>query len=441
MRRDPLPLRLFLLVFLGYAAYFLLTMLRPSYYLTGDEVYYLLTAASLWQDADLDLADEFADESYRAFYPQPITADEIDWHSLPGQGGELYSKHGVGLPLLLLPGWALGRQVGASLWLVALAAVLAVQLHGLMRDLVPGRGAIWLAWAGIALSPPLTLYAPLLFAELPAALALTLALRYGLLRPEGHGRWLALAALLFLPWLNPRYALLALPLILALWLRGRRWIAGVAAGGLVLPYLHNWVMLGRLPALGDYGRVGLDVLPAGLPGLWLDREVGLLPYAPIYLLALYGALRRRPNWPVWNWLWLPYLLFLGSYDHWFGGWNPPARMMVPLLPYLAPLAALALAEMAPPARRVTGWIAATIGAATSLLFLLNPLLRYNHLTGRSHLFGWLAARFGLDLNTIWPSLIAPTAITWLQTGVLAAAAAAGHWLLYRRRPPAGEMRP
>jgi len=439
MRNGAIPLWLFPLVFVSYALYFAFTMLRPAYYLTGDQVYYLTMTASLWEDGDLDLADEYADEIYHAFYPQTLTKEDIRGHHLVGQNGELYSRHGAGLPVLILPAWTLGRQVGVNLWLVVLAAVLAAQLFGLMHELVPDRGAVWWGWVGVVLSAPMILYAPLLYTELPAALALTLVLRYGLLRTGTETRpYVALAGVLFLSWLNPRYALLVLPLAAAFWLRGRRCLAVAAAGGIMLPYIHFWVLLGYVPTLRNYGRIALQTLPAGALGLWLDREAGLLPYAPIYLLALYGVLQTRkaqnPAWRWWRWLWLPYFGFISAYDTWFGGWNPPARMMVPLLPVLSPLLALALAAMAPMARRVTAMTLGSAGAVMSGLFLFHPILRYNHLNGRSHLFDFLTTRTGLDLNALWPSLIHPTATLGRHAGLILLGIAAGYGILYTRWP-------
>ena len=431
---------LFLGVFLLYALAFVFSMRRTNYYLTGDQVYYLVMAASIWEDGDLDLSDEYRDQVYRDFYPQPLTETDIEGHHLSGRDGGLYSRHGAGLPLLIAPAWALGRQVGVNLWLIALAAILATQLAGMMYDLLPaGRVVCW-AWIGIVLSPPLILYNPLLFTELPAALALTFALRYGFLLPrerKGYQWALVLLGALFLPWLNPRYALLVLPLAAALWIRGRRRMGLAAAAGVVLPFVHFWLLLGYLPTLGDYGRVSLATLPAGLPGLWLDREAGLLPYAPLYALALYGALQATHKWAVawrpWLWVWLPYFLFLCCYDHWFGGWNPPARMMVPLIPFLVPLVALALAEMVPRWGRVVAALLGTAGAAAGILLLAHPLMQYNELQGSSKLFDFISGRTGLNPSLLWPSLINPSWVSYAQVGVIVACLAAGYFLLYRSK--------
>lgn len=435
---------LFLVVFVVYALYFVITMLRPAFYITGDEVYYLTMTYSLWDDGDLDLRDEYAEESYRQFYPQVLTEVDISGHHLIGRQGELYSRHGLGLPLLMLPGWVVGKQVGVSLWLTAITAVLVVQLFGLLRQLFPDSEKLgWWGWLALVLSPPLTLYASLLFAEIPAALALTLALRYGLLAKERGNRWhtaVALMGVLALPWLNPRYALLVGPVAVVFWVQKRRWLALAAAISTLLPYLHFWVLLGYLPTLGDYGHVLLRVFPQGFFGLWLDREAGLVPYGPIYLLALFGVARswmRRKEavWGWWNLLWLPYLLFISAYDHWFGGWNPPARMMVPLVPLFAPLIALALVELGTKLSGAVVGISIVGGLVSSLFFLVNPLLRYNQLNGQSYFFDAISNALGTKIDFLWPSMIEPSSTTGLQIGIIMAGLTLAYIILFHVKLP------
>jgi hypothetical protein len=73
----------------------------------------------------------------------------------------------------------------------------------------------------------------------------------------------------------------------------------------------------------------------------LDQEHGLLPYAPIYLLVPAGllALRRTAHG-------LAPAIFVAAYlapvlcpwlnvHGWSGGWSPAARLLVPVVPFLA----------------------------------------------------------------------------------------------------------
>src|SRR6185369_10497525 len=91
-----------------------------------------------------------------------------------------------------------------------------------------------------------------------------------------------------------------------------------------------------------YGRrpeLSLATLPEGLPGLLLDQEFGLLVYAPVFVLAVPGfvrlAMRDRRGALFAGGLIAAALLMAGSWPMWRGGWNPPARFLLPVVPALA----------------------------------------------------------------------------------------------------------
>jgi hypothetical protein len=80
-----------------------------------------------------------------------------------------------------------------------------------------------------------------------------------------------------------------------------------------------------------------------LVGLFVDGAFGLLPYAPVFLLALAGlpllfGRGRRDRW-AFALLGLGVLLPVLGWRNWFG-FSPPARFTVPLVPLLAIVAAL-----------------------------------------------------------------------------------------------------
>jgi hypothetical protein len=66
----------------------------------GDEPHYLMVAASLLEDGDLALQDDYAAGRYRAFHP----ADLEPHYRVRGKDGAIYSLHALGLSLLVLPG-------------------------------------------------------------------------------------------------------------------------------------------------------------------------------------------------------------------------------------------------------------------------------------------------------------------------------------------------
>jgi hypothetical protein len=325
----------------------------------GDEPQYLMVTQSLIRDHDLALDQDFKEERYRAFFSRPLRPD----FRVRGPQGQIYSLHAVGLSILILPAYALAGYPGASFFMALLAAFLVRELRRLAlalgRDERLAEGTAWL----VGLSPPVLHFAGLIFTEIPAALLFCIGLRLAVFGRASRSAAAATLCAAALPWLNVRYAILTLAVAAALAWRlreesGAR--ARVNGRGLIPSAL---ILLGSALALGlyhhalwgffdprrVYGRqreFSLDILPEGLPGLFFDQEFGLLVYAPVFVLSIAGffpLLRRRPG------LALAALLAAGgviatasAWPMWRGGFNPPGRFLLPLVPILAATLALAL---------------------------------------------------------------------------------------------------
>ena len=268
-----------------------------------DEVQYLLTALSLAEDGDLDIADELAEQRWRPF------ADE----SPPVQtsvrpDGSQVSPHDPLLPLLLAVPMGLGGWVAAKAALAMLAGLLA----GLTLWVAVRRFAVPLPLAatGAALaaaSAPLAVYGQQVYPELPAALA-TLAGVAVLTGPLRRGSLVVLAAsVVALPWLSVKFAAVAAVLAvlgaLRWWRAGRhREVValgtGLAALGAGYLAVHRAVWGGwTVYASGDYFErtgelsvVGTSPDYAGralrLVGLLVDRDFGLVAWQPAWLLVV-----------------------------------------------------------------------------------------------------------------------------------------------------------
>nr|MDQ4030692.1 hypothetical protein [Actinomycetota bacterium] len=87
---------------------------------TGDEPHYLLTAHSLAQDGDLDVADDYGGREYVPFH-EPT----LDPQAKPLEDGRQVEPHDPLLPALLAGPLAAGGWVGAKLALAVLAGALA----------------------------------------------------------------------------------------------------------------------------------------------------------------------------------------------------------------------------------------------------------------------------------------------------------------------------
>jgi hypothetical protein len=328
---------------------------------SGDEPHYLVMARSLWREGDLDLRDNYEREDWSADTPGPVRPH----YGAPRRDGRPFPAHSPGLPLLLAPVDALAGRAGCVVLLALLAAWLTVEVRALALQVTRDSQAAVLAWAAAA-GPPVAAYAFHVYTEVPSALALALGLRL-LARPSsppsrssfGADSTGAVGAALCasaLPWLHVKMvpAAAALGLVGLVRLRGRARIAfAVTAAAMGAGFLAYYVLVfGQASPLAIYGGVPQDA--SGSPvralfGLLLDRSFGLLPHAPIFVLALAGLAslretRRADLWPhvlVGAAVLLPIL----PWRMWWGGQCPPARFLVPLVPFLA--VALALRARGP----------------------------------------------------------------------------------------------
>lgn len=341
----------------------------------GDEPQYLMVSESLIRDHDLVLDQDFKEERYRAFFSRPLGPD----FRIRGPQGQIYSLHAVGLSVLILPAyWAFG-YAGASFFMALLAALLVRELRRLVRALTGdealAEGTAWL----IGLSPPVIHFAGLIFTEIPAALLLCVGLRAATFGRASRSALVAALCASALPWLNVRYAILAVAVAGALaWrlfgeARARREPsflslaflppALILVGSALLIGLYHHALWGFFDPRRVYGRrreFSLDILPEGLPGLFFDQEFGLLVYAPIFVLSLAGFVllfRRRPSLALAGLFAAAGVIATASvWPMWRGGFNPPARFLVPLVSILAATLALALHRGVRPATALlAGW--------------------------------------------------------------------------------------
>jgi hypothetical protein len=451
---------------------------------TADEPQYLLTAISLAEDHDLDIADELAAGRWRAFHAPPLPEQ-----TEPLASGRRLSPHDPLLPLLLAVPVAAGGWVGAKLAMAALAGLLAaLLLWTAVRRFGVGAGTGFLVVAVFALSPPLAVYGTQVYPELPAALAVVAAVAaltapgppprvaapaagapgqapaHGPVEPPARvaapGRAavaVAGVAVAALPWLAVKYvpvaavlALLAVGRLLRAGARRRALglVAGLAAAGVAFVVLHRLWYGGWTPyAAGDHFVAG-ELTAVGshpdylgrsrrLLGLLTDSRFGLAAWQPAYLLAvpaLAVLLRRRPaGWAALalplaaGWL-VATFLALTMHGWWFAG-----RQVVVVLP----LAVLVVACWAGSrGRRLAVAVAAAVGVVADAWLVADGL------AGR---VSWAVDFFatGDPLYRAWrlalPDYLTVTTATWVLHAAWLAVLAA--WALaawHRAGPVAGE---
>ena len=110
--------------------------LQPS----GDEPHYLLMAQSLWREGDLDLRDNMARGDFLEYTPGPLQPH----YGAPRPDGRPFPAHGVLLPLLLAPVYALGGRTACVALMALAAAALAFETFRLCERVTGDRrAALW----------------------------------------------------------------------------------------------------------------------------------------------------------------------------------------------------------------------------------------------------------------------------------------------------------
>ncbi|HUQ39276.1 MAG TPA: hypothetical protein VM030_03915 [Acidimicrobiales bacterium] len=375
MGRWRLPLVVFLLVAAAGQAAVGMRASRTAT-VTGDEPFYLLTAQSLTSDGDLDLRDEYAGHEEGEFWDGTIPL----WKQMtPAPDGRLLSPHDPGLPLLIVPAYAVGGLTGVQRFLVllwalamALAAVAAVRLG------VP-TGAAGLAAVALGAGAPGVVYASQVYPEGPAALLVAIGL---LLAIATRPRPVALAAAMTaLMWLGVKYAPFA-AVLGGVWVwrfrADRRAVAAlaglavVAAAHLVWWHLHTfgdltpygtnvvWSGEGTASIVADHVHVGERL--HRLYGVLVDQRFGLLRWSPVAALVFAGLARRRG---------LALALVLAAValatfaSITMMGWWFPGRMLVAAFPAVVVLTGAGIARFPRVGALLAGWSLA-IGAAVAV---------------------------------------------------------------------------
>jgi len=425
---------------------------------TADEPQYLLSAISLAEDGDLDISDELAAQRWRSFHEAPLPEQ-----TRPLEDGRRISPHDPLLPLLLVPGVALGGWIGAKITLVTLAGLMAALLvwTAVRRlDVAPRVAALVVSLLGATV--PLAPYGSQVYPELPAALAVTGGVA-ALLAPLRRGGVVAVFVVCCaLPWLGIKYAPVAAVLAavaVVRMVRDRRAVAAaallgalVAAGGLYL-VVHQVVWTGwtvyasadHFVDSGEFGVVGFTPNYWGrsirLAGLLTERSFGIAAWQPAWLLAVPAlaalARVRPPHWPV-----LALVLVAGWLNATFvaltmAGWWFPGRQIVVALPAAVLVCAWWL-DRHPSAR----WLFAVAGAAGVVAWVV---LAVEASTGRLTLiYDFFATANPLyrAWRAVLPDFMRITSATWWWhagwIALLAAMAAAG-WR--GARPVSGGAQP
>lgn len=467
----------FLVVFCIYGA-LIPRFLRYSSPPTGDQPFYLMDAASIADDWDIDVKNNYENADFDKFYSlAPRGTDFIGMsapYPLPAQlvpntvrpRSEWYSFHMPGLGLILAPVWKLGGEFGlwwpaTILLMCAIGAALVANAYLLAYQTSRKHWVAVLVAAAIAFSGPVMSHSFEIFTELSMGLLLVYAFRRLAMGWQANGRrdvFLVGLCIAFLPWLAWRGVLLSATLGLyavVQWRRYRKqstdgtglwWLVApnVVSAGLIVGYswfIYGWIWpIVTVPeAEGQKaffwpweGLKGTREFSRHALGLLYDDTFGLLSYTPVYVLTCVGLLslllsarssNRRLAWITVIML-APYWMLVAGYIYWHGIWCAPARHATTLTGLAAAPLAMSLSTSVNWARRAA--YALIFLTLTAFGWLMMGVFMYDpHFLWPGDLasaFKWLAADaqspWKVDLLPYLPSMVAPSVVKTPRTTAL-----------------------
>ena len=395
-------------VLLFYFAAIPLMMRSPT---DGDESFYILITESIVHDRDFDLSNQFRDLGHSASGRTDLVPQFGDQLR---PDGRIYSHHEPFLSLLLVPGYLLGRLAGALATMAIFGALLARSTIRLMEEEAIPDAAIRAVFPFVALGPPIVFYAVRVWPEVPGALFFVEAIRG--IRARRTKRWVP--AILALVLLKVRFALVAVVLLARVVRKPRHLvIAGVVVA---IPLIIGLAMTAH--SIHEVLPTDLAAGVRGFFGLMLDAQQGIAFQAPIFLLGIIAATRWRATPPSFR-LGIAasalYLFYLVPRAEWHGGWSPPLRYIV----FLMPLLALGCAWLW---ERVDAGAIATIAAWTIAMLvhgLAFPWRLFHIANGESVTGETLSAIWQSDFSRLFPSFIRMNTAAYVAAVVLVAAIA------------------
>src|SRR5438552_2128968 len=303
---------------------------------------------------------------------------------------------GYVLSALIVPGWVVAGQLGATLFIAALAAWAAMQTWLLLGETVPDARIARATWALFALLAPFTTLAAHIYPNALAAALITTGYRYAF--TARHRRY-ALAGLFLgaTALLNPRDGLVLLTLAPFVFGHGRaaftRFATAAVAVALVsaltslvvygipLPYAGYFVWLVAPSAGLPPESTFTFYFWVGLPAMLFDRALGVAAFAPWLFIAALGvasALRadRARLLPAAVTI-AASLAVLSLFRYWEGGYAPPGRYLLDVLPLAAPFVAYGLARMRSRPLRAVAFALIVLGVVATLAYAAVPTTALN----------------------------------------------------------------
>ena len=135
--------------------------------------HYLIITHSVLVDHDLKIENNHRRADYGAFFNGELPPDYLR----RGKNGAIYSVHAPGLPVLLLPAYAIGESRGAIVMMCLLGALAALAVFD-VATLLGGPTIGLVTWISVCLTVPWMPFSWSLFPEMAAAAVVAWAVRW-----------------------------------------------------------------------------------------------------------------------------------------------------------------------------------------------------------------------------------------------------------------------
>lgn len=364
--------KLLLLFLVSYVLYNFCTfcIISQGFAYTGDEPYYLLTTHSLYQDQDINVANNYAQNDYFRFYPRKYFPDlRLRAYARFGRKGTgyVYPINQPGVSFLILPFYWLSRffegralifilKGSLSIW----AAFLGLQLFLFSRERWGKESVSLTLWFAYSFTAPILFYAVHLYPEVPIALfSLYIYRKVRSKTPLSLFHYCFLGFLLSLFfWFGLKYNMIFWPLLLiSCYFLFKNHKPGWRIAAFLFPpflslglnYYYIYELYGSFNPIAIYeGVITANTLQnykdilLKTPILlridsffdyFLDQRDGLLLYSPLYFFAFLGLIeiyrRSKRDFFVLLFITVPFILNYAFFAHRQGG-SPQGRILTPL---------------------------------------------------------------------------------------------------------------
>jgi hypothetical protein len=432
--------KLLLLFLVSYVLYNLCTfcIVSKGFAYTGDEPYYLLTAHSLYQDQDLNLANNYAQNDYFHFYPRKYFPDlRLRAYARFGRKGTdyVYPINQPGISFLILPYYWLGRFLegrtlifilkgSLSIW----AVFLGLQLYLFSREQWGKESVSLTLWFAYSFTAPILFYAIHLYPEVPIALfSLYIYRKVRSKTPLSLFHYFFLGFLLSLFfWFGLKYNMIFWPFLLiscyflfknhkARWRIAAFLFPPIISLGLNYYYIYE--MYGSFNPIAIYeGVISANTLQnyrdiiLKTPILlrmdsffdyFLDQRDGLLLYSPLYFFSFLGLIeiyrRCKKDFFILLFITLPFILNYAFFAHRQGG-CPQGRVLASLSWIGFILIGYFFVHNRKKIYSGLFWISYTVGLIIPILLLQNPSFLYQPTT---HEYTFRGSELFISLSNLY----------------------------------------